>query len=81
MAIGTSWDLAWSSFLFEVKLQFSDLSLLLLMHAELGQIYANRKHKPTTINKVKIMVATQREVATGALAVNYICLMMKVFSY
>lgn len=27
------------------------------------------------------MVAIQREAATGALAVNYICLMMKVFSY
>lgn len=41
--------------------------------------YANRQHNPNTINSVNIMVAIQRDAATGALAVNYICLMMNVF--
>lgn len=39
------------------------------------------QHKPKTTSKVNVIVATHKDVATGALAVNSICLMIKVFSY
>lgn len=80
-ALGTGRDLHGSPLFLEVEFQLTDLSLFLLVHAGLERRYAKRKQSPTTISRVRTIVATHREVATGALAVISIWRMMKVFSY